>query len=312
MSDVRLSVRDLRVDYEDTTAVYDVSFDIEAGMIYGLIGPNGAGKTSIIRSVAALVDPTYGEIHIEQKDLIEQTSAALRHVGYMPDAPPLYEDLTVREFLELFASAYGIPIDQRSGRIQALVDQVRLTEKIDSMAGALSRGMRQRLFLAKCLLHDPDVLLLDEPASGLDPIARRQLGEIIKDLGAQGKAVLVSSHILSELADFCNSVGIMEQGCMRISGRIQDILDGMDQARQISIRLLRPDTRLPGFLETRSGITGVTSEGLTVSMSFGGDDDTLCQLLKELVQADFPVMGFHEIERNLEDIFYQVTDGGVA
>jgi len=308
----RLSIQGLRVDYEETTAVDDVSFGVEPGMIYGLIGPNGAGKTSIIRSVAALVDPTYGTIQIEGKDLTQQTSQALRHVGYMPDAPPLYEDLTVREFLELFASAYGLPAVSRQRRIEAVIDQVHLSSKIDSMAGALSRGMRQRLFLAKCLLHDPDILLLDEPASGLDPIARRQLGEIIRDLGAQGKAVLVSSHILSELAEFCNSVGIMEQGHMRVSGRIQDILGQLGQKNQVRIRLLREDNRLGAILEGHEQVAKVHADGLCYTVDVHGEDDELRTLLAELVAAQIPVVSFHALERNLEDIFHQVTDGGVS
>src|SRR5580658_4292122 len=194
MSQALLEVEELRVDYEDLTAVDDVSFQIEPGMVYGLIGPNGAGKTSIIRVLATLLEPTYGRVRVGGVDLVDQPQRALPRIGYMP------------EFLDMFASAYGLPQQDRRRRIEDLVGKVQLTEKLHVEAGGLSRGMKQRLFLAKTLLHDPDLLLLDEPASGLDPRARLDLRDVIVELGKQGKAVLVSSHILAEMADFCNSV----------------------------------------------------------------------------------------------------------
>jgi len=312
MAEPRLSVTRLRVDYEDTTAVHDVDLNIEAGMVYGLIGPNGAGKTSIIRSIAALVDPTYGDIRIEGIDLMENPSGALRHIGYMPDSPPLYEDLTVYEFLALFASAYGVSESQRDQRIRSLVDQVQLTAKVDSLCGGLSRGMRQRIFLAKCLLHDPMILLLDEPASGLDPNARREFGELIKGLGAAGKAVLVSSHILSELSDFCNSVGIMEQGHMRVSGRIEDVVQQLGHTNQVVLRALNPNDALRVFLSDHEHIHSVEMNANGAVFDFDGQDDDLAGLLKALIKRDVQVTEFHKTSVGLEDIFQQVTDGGLA
>jgi ABC-2 type transport system ATP-binding protein len=312
MTEARLSVRKLRVDYEDTTAVLDVDLEIEPGMVYGLIGPNGAGKTSIIRSIAALVDPTYGDIRIEGIDLIENPSAALKHVGYMPDSPPLYEDLTVYEFLELFASAYGVSPSQRDGRIRSLIDQVQLTAKVDSLCGGLSRGMRQRIFLAKCLLHDPMVLLLDEPASGLDPNARREFGELIKGLGAAGKAVLVSSHILSELSDFCNSVGIMEQGHMRVSGRIEDVISQLGHGNKVTVRALNAGDDLKDYLTQHQQISGIDMSVSGAVFNFDGSDDDLADLLKNIVLHGVQVTEFKKTSIGLEDIFQQVTDGGLA
>lgn len=307
-----LAIEELRVDYEDVTAVDDVSFTVEAGMVYGLIGPNGAGKTSIIRVISTLLEPTYGVVRVGEVNVIDSPLAALPRIGLMPDFPPVYEDLTVWEFLDLFASAYGIPRESRGPRIDELLDSVQLTEKAKSPAGSLSRGMKQRLFLAKTLLHDPDVLLLDEPASGLDPRARMDLRDVIVGLGKRGKAVLVSSHILSEMADFCNSVGIMEQGRMVVTGRIQDILRQMRPARSMALKLLRPDDGIGAWLAARAGIQSVAADGERVTFDFEGDLDGVATLLRDLVSQGYPLVDFHEREGNLQDIFLSVSAGRVS
>ncbi|MEE2755238.1 MAG: ABC transporter ATP-binding protein [Myxococcota bacterium] len=313
MKSSRLQVRGLRVDYEDTTAVKDVDLAVDAGMVFGLIGPNGAGKTSLIRSIAALVDPTYGQISIDGIDLFTDSSAALQRIGYMPDAPPLYEDLTVYEFLELFAGAYGVPVPRRRGRILELVEQVQLTEKLDTLCGGLSRGMRQRIFLAKCLLHDPSLLLLDEPASGLDPNARREFGDIIRKLGESGKAIVVSSHILGELSDFCNSVAIMEQGHMRISGRIEDIIPAVSDSRHIRLRTVENQTEIvQKVLQEFPQITHTNMVDNTVEFRLEGDDQTQAECLGQLVGRGVRILEFAEVQLDLHDIFQQVTDGGLA
>lgn len=312
MSEPLLAVEELRVDYEDVTAVDDVSFTVEAGMVYGLIGPNGAGKTSIIRVIATLLEPTYGVVRVGGVNVIDSPLAALPRIGLMPDFPPVYEDLTVWEFLDLFASAYGLPRESRGARIDELLDSVQLSEKRKSPSGSLSRGMKQRLFLAKTLLHDPDVLLLDEPASGLDPRARMDLRDVIVGLGKAGKAVLVSSHILSEMADFCNSVGIMEQGRMVVTGRIQDILRKMRPARAMALRLLRADDRIGSWLGARTGIRSVVTDGEKVAFELEGEPDAVAALLRDLVAHDYPIIDFHEREGNLQDIFLSVSTGRVS
>jgi ABC-2 type transport system ATP-binding protein len=312
MGEPLLQVERLRVEYENVTAVDDVSFTVESGMVYGLIGPNGAGKTSIIRALATLVDPTYGKITIHGVDLLLHPQKALRHVGFMPDVPPLYEDLTVQEFMELFASAYALQPNLRASRIADLLAMVKLTEKRDAMAGGLSRGMKQRLFLAKTLLHDPDVLLLDEPASGLDPNARLELQSILVSLGQQGKAVLISSHILAEMADFCNSVGIMEKGAMVVSGRIDDILKRLKPGLHITARLVQRDERITAFLDGRAGVRGISLEDNLVHVTLDGGPDDAASLLRAMVLADFKVADFHAQQGNLQDIFKQVSTGVVS
>lgn len=312
MAATLLEVQQLRVDYDDVLAVNDVSFSVEAGMVYGLIGPNGAGKTSVMKVLASLLEPTWGQVRINGVELLMEPRKALQYIGYMPDFPPLYDDLSVREFLELFASAYGLSPQIRRTRIESLVAQVQLTEKLEQPCGGLSRGMKQRLFLAKTLLHDPPVLLLDEPASGLDPRARLEFQGILTELGRQGKAVLVSSHILSELADFCNAVGIMEQGKMIVTGRIDDILAQLQPQRRLLVRLVREDARLGELLSSCGGVQGLVQSGTEARFSFSGDEAQLADLLRLLVVQEFQVCAFQELESNLQDIFMKVSTGRVA
>ena len=194
-----------------------------------------------------------------------------------------------------------------------LVEQVQLTEKLDTLCGGLSRGMRQRIFLAKCLLHDPSLLLLDEPASGLDPNARREFGDIIRKLGESGKAIVVSSHILSELSDFCNSVAIMEQGHMRISGRIEDIIPAVSGSRHIRLRTVKNQTEIvQKVLQEFPQITHTNMVDNTVEFRLEGDDQTQAECLGKLVERGVRILEFAEVQLDLHDIFQQVTDGGLA
>jgi len=312
MSEVLLAVDELRVDYEDVTAVRDVSFQVEAGMVYGLIGPNGAGKTSTMAAIATLVEATYGRVLLCGVDVFEEPRRALPRLGFMPDLPPVYPDLTAREFLELFASAYGIPRERRRGRIDELLDIVRLNEKARTNAGDLSRGMKQRLFLAKAMLHDPDVMILDEPASGLDPGARNELAGILRELGSAGKAVLVSSHILSELEGFCNSVGIMEQGRMVVSGRVDDVLAEVKPGRSIRLALVAADDRLLGFLRERDGVSDVAVTGATASFRLDGGAAESAELIRSLVEGGFALAELAQKDSGLTDIFFGVSTGRTA
>jgi len=312
MAEPLLSVKSLRVDYEDITAVDDVSFQVEAGMVYGLIGPNGAGKTSIIRVIATLLQPTYGQVRVCDIDLLSEPLRALHHLGFMPDMPPLYDDLYVEEFLQLFASAYGLDGAARTKRIDELLDKVQLGDKRRIPAGELSRGMKQRLFLAKTLLHNPKVLLLDEPASGLDPRARLDLRDVIVELGRAGKAVVVSSHILAEMADFCNSVGIMERGKMLLSGRIDDILKQLRPGLLLRVRLVTADDRLGATLTAFPSVSEVEVEGSQATFKLAGDGEAAAAVLRDLIHKDFRVSEYRELTSNLQDIFLQVSTGRVS
>lgn len=316
-ADPLIHTADMRVDYGDMTAVYGLNLDISAGEVYGLIGPNGAGKTSTISVLATLLEPTYGEVFIAGHDTATHAAEARAVLGYMPDLAPVWDDLKVGEFLEVFARAYGLPRRDRLRRVDEVLDAVSLQGKRHAMAGTLSRGMTQRLVLAKTLLHEPRVMLLDEPASGLDPIARIELRDLLRQLAGQGRAVLVSSHILTELSGFCTSVGIMEKGRMILSGSIDELLASMAGGRRMIVELLEPagphadalgdGDGLPG-LPGLAGVpgAGVAATGHTLELMFAGDERDAAALLAVLIHRGLPIKAFYERKRGVEDIMLQV------
>ena len=303
---------DLRVDYGDVHAVRDVNLAIPAGEIFGLIGPNGAGKTSTIKVLATLQEPTYGEVFVGGIDVAEAPQEVHKILGYMPDFPPVYDDLKVWEFLDLFASAYFVPGQRKSARIDECIQTANLEQKRQAMCGTLSRGMRQRLILAKTLLHEPKVLLLDEPASGLDPMARIELRNMLKTLTGQGKTVLVSSHILTELSDFCSSIGIMETGRMVVQGKIDDIIKQMTPHMTIQIELLREHPQAVSAIEAHPACESLSVEATRITVVFGGTLEEAAQLLASLVEQKVPVVSFYEQKMDVEDVFMKVGAGEVA
>ena len=313
---ILLDVRDARIDYDELTALRGVTFAVRSGTVFGLIGPNGAGKTTLLRAIAGLVPLTAGKITVCGHDVATAPREAAECSGYMPDLPPVYEDLTVFEFLELFATAQRIRPEFRKQRIDELVERVKLTEKRNALAGGLSRGMKQRLFLARTLLHSPDVILLDEPASGLDPNARASLAEILRALGNDGHAVIVSSHILAELDEFCTEYAILERGTMRASGSTEKLAGRVGDDSVLRIELSRIDdgilARLTGVL-AESGITAAPRvEGSTVSLAFEGGHESRRVLLKALVIADVPVCTFTEAREHIRDVYARLTTGETA
>ncbi|MEM1107293.1 MAG: ABC transporter ATP-binding protein [Planctomycetota bacterium] len=307
-SDILIHTSDMRVDYGDMTAVRGLNLDIPAGEVYGLIGPNGAGKTSTIRVLATLLEPTYGEVFIAGHDTATHAAEARAVLGYMPDLAPVWDDLKVGELLDVFARAYGLPREERKQRVGEVLDAVSLQSKRHAMAGTLSRGMTQRLVLAKTLLHRPRVMLLDEPASGLDPIARIELRDLLRQLAAEGRTVLVSSHILTELSDFCTSVGIMEKGEMTVSGPIESLVSEMAVSRRQVVELVGT-VEVPADILADIGVTvdAEAVDGRTVlEFDFDGDDADVSQLLAKLIVRGLPVHAFYERKRGVEDIMLQV------
>ncbi len=297
---------DVRVDYDDTTAVRDLNLEIDAGEVFGLIGPNGAGKTSTIRVLATLQQPTYGEVVIDGRDVAQHKSEVRSVLGYMPDLAPVHPDLRVWEFLDLFAGAYGLNGRRRRERVEHCLDQVGLSGKRNAMAGTLSRGMAQRLVLAKTLLHEPNVLLLDEPASGLDPMARIDLRNLLKAQAAAGRTVLVSSHILSELSGFCSSVGIMEKGRLVVSGRIGDIVASMAGTRCLHIELLEDGDRAVESIRARDGVRSLVRNDGRLEVAFDGTDADVATLLTALVRDGIAIKAFYERRPDIEQIMLRV------
>ncbi|MCA9405653.1 MAG: ABC transporter ATP-binding protein [Candidatus Omnitrophica bacterium] len=305
-----VEVTQLRVDYDDVTAVNDVSFHLEKGKIYGFVGPNGAGKTSTIKALAGILEPKRGTILLNGFNLETQREKALAHIGYMPDFSPVYENLKVWEYLDVFAAAYGLKAGDRSVSIEKWLQKVDLTIKRDTLIKGLSRGMRQRLVLAKILETDPKILFLDEPASGLDPIARKQIRDLLKEVSTNGVTILISSHILSELSDFVDSVIILEKGNLIMAGGIEDIRKQTGGAQKLMVRFTKEEEGLPVFEKILSS-EGVSQEQISQDKSkyivhLQSDDGTAFRLLNKLITSNVLLEECSVKKEDIEDIFLKV------
>ncbi|MEX2214575.1 MAG: ABC transporter ATP-binding protein [Phycisphaeraceae bacterium] len=297
---------DVRVDYDDVIAVQDMNLTIPHGEIFGLIGPNGAGKTSTIRVLATLQQPTYGELFIDGIDAGEHPGQVHRIMGYMPDQAPVYDELKVWEFLDLFAAAHFLSRSQRRERIDALIRQVDLFSKRDAKAGGLSLGMKQRLCIAKTLLHDPKVMLLDEPFSGIDPIGRIQLREVMIKLGREGRTILVSSHILTEMSEFCTSIGIMEKGRMIVSGRVDDIITQLQAHTLLIVELIEVHERMMEIVKGHPNTLDATTTDHRIEVAFTGTHHDAADLLALLIKESVRVKAFYEKRMDVEGILLKV------
>lgn len=301
-----IQVRNLRVDYDEVCAVHDLSLDIGPGEIYGLIGPNGAGKTSTLRALVGLVEATYGDIVIGGFDLDHDREQAVGLIGFMPDSAPVYDDLTVWEFLDLFAEAYRIPFARRGQAIDQYLRLVDLTEKRHAMTGGLSRGMKQRLMLAKTLLPDPQVLLLDEPASGVDPNGRALLKQILRDLGHAGKTIIISSHILSELSEFCTSVGVMQKGELVVGGTVAEVATRVMGRAKIILEVVGATDGAARVLAADARVSAPAWQGAVCEFAFEGEAEQASELLAALVTAGVRVAAFSREKEDLEALFLKI------
>jgi ABC-2 type transport system ATP-binding protein len=311
-----IETRALVKRYGDHVAVAGVDLVVGAGEIYGLVGPNGAGKTTIMKMLATLLAPTAGEAYITGIPVDGDPLEVRRRIGYMPDFYGVYDDLKVWEYLDFFARCYGVGPKRRTAMIGELLSIVGLEDKRDDYVEALSRGMRQRLCLAHTLVHDPALLILDEPASGLDPRARVEMREILRELRAMGKTVLVSSHILPELGEMCTGVGIIDRGRLLRSGSIHDIerslratallrieVLGDEAARKAAAAWLGTDSRVGDVIDAEPDGAGVSR----LEVPFDGDTGAQADLLRSMVEAGHRVVGFTQATSDLEEIFLKVT-----
>lgn len=299
----------LTKQFDRHMAVNDVDLQIQAGEVYGLIGPNGAGKTTLIRMLAAAEEPTTGEIYINgDRLLLDQSNPMLkRHLGYLPDDFPLYDDLTVWDYLDYFARLYCLREPRRSQRLREVLELVQLTNKRNSMIATLSRGMKQRLSLARTIIHEPILLLLDEPVSGLDPIARMQFREIIKVLQEAGMTILISSHVLSDLAELCTSVGIMELGYLVESASLEELYRRLSR-QQIFLSTLGDLDVLASELKNHPLVEEweVLPGQERVRVYFAGDRQEGANLLRSLISTGIPLTEFHCTQEDLETIFLKL------
>lgn len=298
--------------YGDFTAVEDLNLKIEAGEMFGFIGPNGAGKSTTIRFLATLLKATQGEALVNGHRVTRDPLAVRRNVGYMPDVFGVYDGMRVWEFLDFFAVAYQIPRGRRKQVIGDVLELLELTHKRDDYVSGLSRGMKQRLCLAKTLVHDPPVLILDEPASGLDPRARLEVKALLIELRRMGKTILISSHILTELADCCTSIGIIERGQLLMHGPIDEIQRRIHGNRVIDIRFLAGMEVALSVIRSQPGTRDIQVDRDGCVMELAGDDADVADLLDELIRQGVRMQSFAQQEPTLEDVFMMVTKGLVT
>lgn len=310
-----ITTRNLSRRFGKLNAVNDLNLRIQSGSLYGLIGPNGAGKTTTLRMLAGLLEPTSGEIRINELAIRQYWREIQWQIGFMPDFFGVYEDLLVWEYLDFFARCYKLAPDRRKRVIAELLELVDLNDKRDAFVHTLSRGMRQRLCLAHALVHDPQVLLLDEPASGLDPRARVEMRELLRELRNMGKTIVLSSHILTELAELCDSIGIIEKGSLVTSGSMEEIRQQISKKRTLQIRLLSDPAKAETTLAAHPAVKQIYLDEThpeILELQFAGSDVDAADLLETLISAGVRVAHFAEASTDLEEIFLHLTKGEVA
>lgn len=304
-----LSIKNLNKSYGRFQAVTDLSLEVPEGEIFGFVGPNGAGKTTTMKIMCGLLPATSGEITLDNVDVMKHSTKIKEKIGYMPDFFGVYDDLKVSEYLEFYASIYNIKGTERKKMIDDLLELVDLGHKREAYVDSLSRGMKQRLCLARSLVHNPRLLVLDEPASGMDPRARVEMKEILKNLKGMGKTIIISSHILPELAELCTSIGIIDKGRMVISGSVSEIMQQVYSKKVIRVKVMEKVEETVTLLSEYPFIDKLVSGEDTIQAGFEGDEGDMGRVLRELVTRGIPVVSFAQLDGNLEDIFMKVTRG---
>jgi ABC-2 type transport system ATP-binding protein len=306
-----VELRDVVRTFDETVAVNHVSFTVDRGQVFGYIGPNGAGKTTSMRILATLDIPTAGDAFVDGFSVVDDPDRVRRRLGFMPDYFGTYPNMSVRDYLDFFARAYGLRGRQRAQAIGYVMDFTQLGQLADKPIAGLSKGMKQRLCLGRTMIHDPAVMILDEPAAGLDPRARIELREMIRRLAADGKTILISSHILSELAEMCDTIGIIEQGRMLAVGSVETIHQLHKTHSEVQVRVLDDADNLAAWLNARASVQQLRVEGQLVTFVHDGDERAEAELLREIIGAGFRVAAFGGTRTSLEDVFMRVTTGAV-
>ena len=306
--EIAIATYGLTKRFEGYIAVNEIDLQVKAGEVYGLIGPNGAGKTTLIKMLATAEEPTKGEIYLHGDRLLRDSSNSVlkQRIGYLPDDFPLYDDLTVWDYLDYFARLYLLKQPKRDRRIHEVLELVQLENKRHSIISTLSRGMKQRLSLARTIIHEPILLLLDEPVSGLDPIARQQFRQIIKILQEAGMTILISSHVLSDLAELCTSIGIMELGFLVESATLAELYQRLSR-QQITLTTLGKMEILQQKLRQNPLVdTWEMIDHHRLKVNFTGGESDCAKLLRSLILADIPLSEFHCSQEDLESIFLKL------
>ena len=298
--------------YGSRTALEEVSFEVPEGEIFGFVGPNGAGKTTTLRILAALLEPTSGRASIDGADVAKEPGQVHSRIGYMPDFFGVYDQLTVIEYLDFYAACYRQPKQRRTKIVNDLLELIGLTERRDQAVDTLSRGLKQRLCLARALVHDPVVLLLDEPASGLDPRARVEMREILRELRRMGKTIVISSHILPELTELCTMIGIIDHGRMRATGPVSEVIQKLSADRRVRITVVGDKEAAMTILKPLAAVRQVEIANGTIEATYEGDESTAAEILHALTSEGIRVSAFSPLDGGLEEAFMRVTSEEVG
>lgn len=313
-----IEIKDLLKRFGKRVAVNNINFEVHSGEIFGLVGPNGAGKTTTMRMLVTLLKPDHGEIIVGGYSLKKRPDDARRILGFMPDSFGVYGDMTVTEYLDFFGACYKIHPRLRPQLISDLLELVDLGHRRDDMVDTLSTGLKQRLGLARVLIHDPQILVLDEPASGLDPRARVEVRELLMEIARLGKTIVFSSHILADVGELCSRVGIIEDGKLAAIGTLRQLSERVMTHRQLQIGVLDRRTEAHAALISMPGVSDVRlldeerGKRASIQVDFVGDDAAIHGLLASLLQQGFPVVHFSEETKNLEEVFMRTTKGIVS
>ncbi|MHC4175211.1 MAG: ABC transporter ATP-binding protein [Planctomycetota bacterium] len=305
-----LEAKSIRKEFGTVVAVNDVSLSVQKGQVLGLIGPNGAGKTTLLRILATILRPTSGSVRLLGYDLAKEYLAIRKHIGFLPDFFNLYNDLTLRECLEFFAKAYKVENDLIPKRVDEVLDYVELQNKRNDFIRHLSRGMVQRMGVGVLLVHDPDVFLLDEPASGLDPKARIQLRAVLKKLSSEGKTIIISSHILTELTGFCSHIALMNKSNIVLHGAVDDIQKQVFSSKKICVSVLDNCDQAVEIIKEFPHTKIETVKDNTITLEINADESELASLNSNLVTKGVKVFSFCEEKTDLEDLFMKISADG--
>lgn len=307
-----LYINDLTKNYGSFTAVNHLTLHIPEGDLFGFVGPNGAGKTTTIRIVCGLLRASGGSVRIGTTAAPVGSKAMKRMIGYVPDFFGVYDNLKVREYMDMYGSMYGMYSRDIARLTDDLLELVNLSDKKEVYVDTLSRGMKQRLCVARALLHNPRLLILDEPSSGLDPRARVEMKELLKNLHSMGKTIVISSHILSELSEMCNSIGIMNQGQLITAGRIEDIMRQISGGKRMHIQVASGRENAVRVLREQAGVSIESVRENEIIISYGGTDEEISALIGRMIQNQVILTGFNREEGSLESLFMQLTGGAYS
>ena len=303
-----LKIQGLHKKYGNYHALDGLDMGLKDGALFGFVGPNGAGKTTTIKSMTGLLKPDRGTVELDGKDMLADTMGLRMRIGYVPDHFGLYDNLKVSEYMEFFAACYHLEGFEARKRARSLLEQVGLGERMDAFVDGLSRGMQQRLCLARALIHDPELLIMDEPTAGLDPRTHLEFRQMVWELHEQGKTILLSSHNLAELSELCTDIGIIDAGKMVLSGSMDEIMERIYTSKQIIISVHDQMEKALAFLKESPMVRTISICEKDIMVGFTGDEHRESELLKQMIEAGIPVRGFMREPGSLESIFMQITD----